>query len=118
MFLDAWASDGKPVLSKTFQGWCRVLGVVSCTFFTGFLVMSDWSHWAQRSEQNDHVFSDVQRALRGWWANYIEMDENDVAKAKSVNRRSAGGEARRSWSFFANDEAQARWAREATGRKE
>ena len=110
LFLDVWAADGKPVLSKNFQGWMRVLGVLTMTGMGFSLVLSDWGSVSQNQE---HVFSAVQHAIFGWWAKFIEMDEFDVAKARSVARRS-GGEA---WSPFASERARENFAR-AAGRKD
>lgn len=83
MFLDAWASDGKPALTRNFQGWLRVLGVVTMTSFGIVLVLADWD---KATHHQDHVFSSLQRGIRGWWATFIQMDEADVAKARSVQR--------------------------------
>ena len=103
LFLDAWAADGKPMLSKNFTGVMRVFGVISMTAAGVALVFSDWS---SVSQGEDHVFTALQRGARSWWATFIQMDEADVAKARSV-RRNAGG----SWSFFASSEASANFAK-------
>ena len=82
LFLDSWAADGKPMLSRTFQGWTRVLGVVTLTGALA-LVLSDWGSVAQNRE---HVFSPVQRCVFGWWSRFTEIDAADVAKARPVRR--------------------------------
>lgn len=104
IFLDSWAADGKPMLSRQFQGWTRVLGVFTVTAAAFSLVLSDWSTVTQSEE---HVFSSLQRGVRSWWATFVEMDEFDVAKARSVGRQKPAS------SFFASESAQDNFAREA-----
>ena len=82
LFLDSWAADGKPMLSRTFRGWARVFGVVTLTGVTA-LVLSDWGMVAQN---RDHVFSPVQRSVFSWWSRFTEIDAADVAKARPMRR--------------------------------
>lgn len=111
MFLDAWAADGKPMLSQRFQGWTRVLGVVSFTGAVCALVLSDWS--SATNYREEHVFSSLQRGIFSWWHGFIEMDEADVAKAMTVHRpgkpRSASGPD----SWFASQQARENFAKAA-----
>ena len=102
LFLDAWAADGKPMLSKNFTGVMRVFGVISMTAAGVALVFSDWS---SVSQGEDHVFTALQRGARSWWATFIQMDEADVAKARSVRRSAGSSSGGSSWSFFASSEA-------------
>ena len=102
LLFDAWAADGKPMLSRNFQGAMRMLGVVSMTCAGVALVFSDWSRVAQNQ---DHVFTSFQRFVRSWWATFIEMDEADVAKARSVRQQQGSG----SWSIMASQEARQRF---------
>ena len=78
MYLDTWAADGKPALSRTFVGRLRALKIFAAvTLPAAFLLLGDWG-------DNEHIFSPVQRAAFGWWSRFVEMDEMDVAKARSV----------------------------------
>ena len=51
------------------------------------------------------VFTALQRGARSWWATFIQMDEADVAKARSVRRSAGSSSGGSSWSFFASSEA-------------
>ena len=77
LYLDAWHADGKAMLSKRFTGWARVATVLSCAFIAPLLVFSDWG-------EHEHVFTPVQRSVRAWWDQFIQMDVADVAKGESV----------------------------------
>jgi hypothetical protein len=77
LFLDAWHADGKEMLSKRFTGWARVASVLSCAFLVPVLVFSDYG-------EREHVFSPLQRSVRGWWTQFFKMDVADVAKGESV----------------------------------
>jgi hypothetical protein len=105
LLLDSWAADGKPNLSRNFQGWLRVFGVLSLTGAGTVLLLTDWSGV---SKQHDHVFSDLQRGVRAWWSTFMEMDEADVAKARSVQRQPKPGIF---WSLFASEKAHANLAK-------
>ena len=101
MLLDSWAADGKPALSRYFQGWMRVLGVLTVSAATASLVFSDFTH-----TDNDHVFSGIRRSLLAWWSTFIALDEADVAKARRVHAKGDRG-----WSLFASDEALAKFVK-------
>ena len=82
----------------------RVLGVVSLTAAGFTLILCDWS---TVTHNQDHVFSAAQRGIRAWWSRFIEMDEADVAKARSVARQGP------STSWLASSEARANFAKAA-----
>ena len=103
MYLDSWAADGKPVLSKRFLGLSRAGGVVAATGTLFMLVLSDWNDVAGDKE---HVFTPVQRGVRTWWSRFTEMDEFDVIKARSVKPKG--------WSpgsYLASEEAMQRYSK-------
>ena len=77
MYLDAWASDGKANLSRTFLGRMRMLNVFLCVGMGGVLLCADWG-------DQEHIFSQLQRTTKGWWRTFITMDEADERKARSV----------------------------------
>lgn len=77
LFLDSWASDGKPSFSRRFLGSMRVLNVILCVGMGAVLVSGDYG-------DQEHVFTPVQRGFRNWWQTFIEMDVHDVRKAQSV----------------------------------
>ena len=87
-FLDSWAADGKPMISRAAMSRLRAANVfLVCTLPLSFMLFVDWG-------EKEHVFSPVQRAARGWWRTFTEMDVADVAKGLSVGRpvEGLGGE--------------------------
>ena len=103
LFVDAWHADGKPMLSNRIQSWVRVGKVLGLTVFGVSLLLSDWG---TATSTDDHVLSSVQRSIWGWWTTFTELDEADVAKAKSVARRKVPQP-----SLYASAEARENFAR-------
>lgn len=77
LYLDQWASDGKPHFDRATQGRMRALLVFSCVTIGFGCLLRDWG-----SEEN--LFSPVRRGLLGWWRTFTALDAADVAKARSV----------------------------------
>ena len=79
IYLDAWHSDGKSSLSKTFLGRLRVAKVLLCTLMPAAMLFgSDWG--------DDHVFTAPCNAVSAWWRTYVRMDIADVSKGQSVGK--------------------------------
>lgn len=79
LFLDAWAADGKPLLSQAFLGRVRVLNVAMCTMAGICIVFGDWG-------EREHAFTPVRHAALAWWDTFVRMDSADLAKARSLQR--------------------------------
>lgn len=97
VFLDAWAADGKPMLSGKFIGKFRAMGVACAVVSVPIVLFWDWG-------PDENVFSPFQRGVAHWWSTFVALDKWEVAKARSVkSRRPATPQADDSDSFWTWD---------------
>ena len=103
LFLDSWASDGKPSFSRRFLGSMRVLNVILCVGMGAVLISGDYG-------DQEHVFTPVQRGFRNWWqmprdgqcAQGAERgDGRSSPRTKDVPRSVAQQQLERSFLYFA-----------------
>ena len=80
LYLDQWASDGKPHFSRAWLGRGQAaLILLTATTSLGCL-MYPW----EGESGKEHVFTPVRRGLAAWWEKFTALDVVDIAKAQSV----------------------------------
>ncbi len=77
-YLDEWAADGKPQLSHKVLARVRFLKMFAALTIPLIFVVIDYGN-------QEHAASALQRRLRAWWCTVVQLDDADVAKARTVS---------------------------------
>ena len=79
-FLDEWAADGKPALSKVHLQRVQMFKVlVAGLLLPPMILLID-----SGGSGGETCFSPLQRQFQSWWSAFRAIDAADVAKARAV----------------------------------
>tara|TARA_B110001452_G_scaffold43613_1_gene33420 strand:+ start:1344 stop:1664 length:321 start_codon:yes stop_codon:yes gene_type:complete len=79
-FLDEWAADGKPGVSRIQMQRVQMLKVYAACLLPPFLLLLDYS-------AGETMMSPIKRSFYSWWCKFSAIDVADAAKARAVMPR-------------------------------
>lgn len=77
-YLDEWAADGKPQLGHKVLGRVRFAKMFFALTIPVVFLAIDYG-------TQEHAATALQRRLRAWWCKVVQLDDADVAKARTVS---------------------------------